>query len=828
MARNKKFKTGKNKKQLSPQVTETTIASKSTEPGEKLPKKRSTPGSVIPGHWKINALVFLLLLIATAILYSGDLHLGFFTVDDPGYVTDNPWIKSFSATNLGHVLTVPYFANFSPVHLLSYMIDYSIAGPDAYVFHLSSNIWAGIVAGFVYLVGVALIRDRFIAIAASVLFVLHPAHVEAIAWISSRKDLVAAAFALPCLLTYMRYRKGGESAKWWYIATLVLFMFAVGGKLSVATFFGVFLVLDLFVEKRPLIKSLVDKLPFLLIAIIFAFAVASAQPSSGNRSDPFIYLASLGESLWLLTGFGSYVLNRIPVTAVSTGLEIIAFIVLAALFLLPFLFRRRIPLVAVLVYWILLTYLPSQVLSFVHPVTDRYLFMPSVATVILIAWGVVSLAKKIGQKKSITSSLVLFVIAVVWGFNTMNYLKEWQDPRSVWFGAVKKSKDPDVYYSLGAHYLNISGQLDTTTGSVHLSEAKKEALANKVWQNDQRLPQLIAEWRSGKQNGPVAIEFQKDLWQLAENEFKLSFNNQGSRAMPHLYFRLGVLYLNRGDYKRAKEKFLQAIDEVSRYTVIDVGHELTVASYSNLGLIATKEGNFKEALQWYKTGEEKQNEFGGNWVLDIAEQRKKMEATVGLQSGSTENTTDPNAAYNLGMYYLNSSNKLGAAQLSIDEEKRLANEVWKTDPQLSSLISEWDAGQHGGPAEKIFQAHLKDLAWNAFEKAVQSKGATINSNLYFRRGMLLGERGDMNGARKEFTAALSEAAKEPNDAVRKEVTIVSQDAIGILSWREKNYKDALQWFQKALQQQTSFGGNWVPDLATKCKQMESMIASGSK
>ena len=128
------------------------------------------------------------------------------------------------------------------------MIDYSINGADPYVFHLSSNIWAGIVAGFVFLVALALTGRYIIAIPAAVLFVVHPAHVEAVAWISSRKDLVAAAFALPSLLAYLKYRKGGASSKKWYIISVVLFVMALMGKLSVATFPIVFLCIDLFIE----------------------------------------------------------------------------------------------------------------------------------------------------------------------------------------------------------------------------------------------------------------------------------------------------------------------------------------------------------------------------------------------------------------------------------------------------------------------------------------------------------------------------------------------------------------------------------------------------
>ena len=830
MSRRKKIKAAKLKKH-------TALPERPTVPQEKALsnysiKYRERFKPLLPGSWKINALIFLLLIFATLLLYAGDLRLGFFSVDDPGYVTDNPWIKKITPANLIHILTVPYFSNYSPMHLLSYMADYVVDGPNAFIFHLSSNIWAGIATGLVYLVALAFLRNRAIAIAASVLFVVHPVHVEAIVWISSRKDVIAVVFALPSLLAYLQYRKGGIPAKHWYILSLFLFLLATAGKLSTASFPAVLLALDLFLEKRPLVRSLVDKIPFLFIGILFAWLVAGAQPESGNPPDPYVYFASLAESLWLLTGAGSYTIYRVPPKPAGMGLEILASIILLAAFVLPLLLRRRLPLVAVFIYWILFTYLPSQILSFVHPVTDRYLFFPSVAVVILIAWGIINAGKKFGRTGLGVSYVILSGVAFLWCLSTIKYLREWQDSRSVWFGALKKSTDPDVYYSLGAHYVNISAQLGAAPRGKPLSEKKKKDLASKVWGDDPRLPNLISEWGTGQQGGAFEKEFQTHLWSLAEESFNKTLEKKGSRVMPHLYFRMGVLLLDRGDLQEAKNKFLDAIDEVSRYTVTDVGHELTVVSYANLGYIAQKEGNFHEALEWYKLGYEKQTQVGGNWVPDIATQRKKMEASVAMLSGkpgSDGNINDPNIAYNIGMHYLNNSNRLGdatgAARLPIEDAKRLANEVWKDNPQLSALFTEWTAGQHGGPVERSFQAYLKELAWDAFEKAVQIKGTTVHSNLFFRRGMLSGDRGDMIGARKEFLTALQEASLEQNEKVKQEIIVLSHDALGILSWREKKYKEALQWFQKALQEQNGFEGNWVPDLKNKCEQMEARIAS---
>ena len=75
-----------------------------------------------------------MLTLATLALYAGDLRLGFFKIDDQQYVVNNPWIRGVTIENLRHVLTTPYFVNYSPLHLLSYMLDYALAGLNAFCF----------------------------------------------------------------------------------------------------------------------------------------------------------------------------------------------------------------------------------------------------------------------------------------------------------------------------------------------------------------------------------------------------------------------------------------------------------------------------------------------------------------------------------------------------------------------------------------------------------------------------------------------------------------------------------------------------------------------
>jgi hypothetical protein len=124
-------------KKSSPSGSKTELASRQAQRAQERKraklevKERKTAirsAAITPGTWQTNLVTFLLLTIATLALYAGDLRLGFFKIDDQQYVVNNPWIRGLSMENLRHILTTPYFVNYSPLHLLSYLLDDALAG----------------------------------------------------------------------------------------------------------------------------------------------------------------------------------------------------------------------------------------------------------------------------------------------------------------------------------------------------------------------------------------------------------------------------------------------------------------------------------------------------------------------------------------------------------------------------------------------------------------------------------------------------------------------------------------------------------------------------
>src|SRR6266404_3764777 len=282
------------------------------------PKKSESvaPASVAGNHrratrWRTHVAVVAVLLLANLALYHRTIGLGFLTVDDPDYVQNNTYIEKLSAANLKHILTAPYAANYAPANILSYALDVALAGgKKASAVHLSNVLWQGWVVCMVYLLAFTIRAEVLTAAAAVVLFMLNPGHVEVVAWISSRKDLVATGFAALSMACYLLWRRGSKGGGWWYVGSLGSFLFASAGKQSVLLLPVVMLLWDILVERRRRWEMLADKIPFGAVTVFFGWMTWHAQPSTNQTPQALVLAATEFTNLWLLTGLGQYVVYR--------------------------------------------------------------------------------------------------------------------------------------------------------------------------------------------------------------------------------------------------------------------------------------------------------------------------------------------------------------------------------------------------------------------------------------------------------------------------------------------------------------------------------------
>jgi len=387
-------------------------------------------------------------------------------------------------------------------------------------------------------------------------------------------------------------------------------------------------ILDLVLEKRSLRQSIINKIPFLVLAALVALAVQHAQPSTGLQFDLAMHAKAFVQSWWLLTGLGNYVIYRVPPTPGGTLSQLVGLAILLGLFVLPLLLRKRYPVATVSIYWILFTYLPTQVLPFSYPVTDRYLLLPSVGAVILIAWLLIKAADQLPRWKVATATTLVVAVNFIWLTQTLGYLSEWRDPRSVWFAATRKSGDVHLYYELGWEYREKAASFGMHRRNAPLLPKEARRYGSVVWKEDPRLPQLLTELAGNQHGGPVEKEFKEYLLAKAGENFDEAVTRKGAHIMPDLFLSRGVCFLDKGDMQSAKKEFLAGVDEASELPYSEGQQESLIACHYNLAVAEERLGYLKEALSWIRLAEEEQNELGRTVISGLSDSRRQLESKM--------------------------------------------------------------------------------------------------------------------------------------------------------------------------------------------------------
>lgn len=576
----------------------------------------------------------LALVVASVALYWGTFDLGFFNLDDPDYIQKNPYLSPINGSNLAHILTTPYFANYAPGHLLSYMADIALAGgKSAMVMHVSSALWYACVVGLVYLMAFKILGRPAAAVASAVLFMVHPAHVEVVAWLSSRKDLVATAFAVLSMLCYLCYRERERKRPWWYVGSLFCFLAANSAKQSAILLPMVFLAWDAFVEKRRDWRMIWDKVPYALIAVYFGLMAWGAQPST--RTAPDLYVLSRTElaNLWLLIGLADSVMYRPRPDPASVSFFVRLGVIAAAglLWLAPLALQRwRRATSAALCCWVLISMLPPMTLSFLTPVTDRYLFLPSVGFCIL-ACASVAHWHALEKKWQVTCWVAVALIALAWCWKTLDYVREWRDPRSVWFFAATKVKSSPAYEYCGGVFHDAAERLQefirTGKGPLGSSDVR---LAEVVTADPARLARLQTEWNGAAASRTNSITYRDELRSLAWSQYEQAVARRGTRNTPNLFIRRGMILIDRGQHQEAVKEFGIGLDLARTHTYKQTRDETTVHLQRATGIAYWNMNSYAEARDWLLKAQATQQGSGVKYVptLDAeVEQITKLAAT---------------------------------------------------------------------------------------------------------------------------------------------------------------------------------------------------------
>ncbi len=224
------------------------------------PKAKKEVAYQIP-KWVVPAV-----LVITAIIYSRCLFNGFVGLDDDRYIRQDELIKNFSIDGIKTIFTSIYCNFYHPFTLLTFLIEYTFFKLNPLPYHLFNIILHLLNTWLVYKLVHELSGKKITALAVMILFALHPMHVESVVWVAERKDVLYSFFYLWSLLVYLRYLKS-NFAKKYYVAALLIFVASLLSKPAAVTLPVLLIVFDLYKGRKINFKSLLEKIPFLLLSV---------------------------------------------------------------------------------------------------------------------------------------------------------------------------------------------------------------------------------------------------------------------------------------------------------------------------------------------------------------------------------------------------------------------------------------------------------------------------------------------------------------------------------------------------------------------------------
>ena len=358
---------------------------------------------VLPGLTLLDLAIWLGLILSIGAVYLQVGGFDFISSDDAQYVTENPHVSSgLTLAGIKWMLTGVTANNWMPVTMFSHALDAQLFGLQSGMHHLVNVLLHAASAVLLFV----LLRRATGARAASAfvafVFALHPLHVESVAWISERKDVLSAFFGFLTLYCYVRYAEQPGPRR--YLLVVAAFCLGLMSKPMLVTLPCALLLFDVWPLRRvqwP--KILLEKLPLFALAACACVVTYRVQHATGAIEDALplnerianaltSYVIYLRQTFWPahLASFYPFP-RRVPPWHAAAALAL-----LAAVSALALAARRTRPWFVVGWFWYLGTLIPviGLVQAGAQSHADRYTYMPMVGLAVILAWGAADVASQ--------------------------------------------------------------------------------------------------------------------------------------------------------------------------------------------------------------------------------------------------------------------------------------------------------------------------------------------------------------------------------------------------------------------------------------------------
>ena len=369
-----------------------------------------------------------------------------------------------SVTSLKKICSKFYVGNYQPVTIFSYVIDFAIGELNSKVYHWSNLIYHLLNTVLVFILIRLISKSVIAAFLTSILFGIHPLHVESVAWISGRKDLLFTGFYIGSLIFYLKYLDEGNSKKPYFLS-LVLFLFSLLAKGTAVTLPVILILVDLFKGKKFEKKLLTDKIPFFALSILFGLIAINSQESLGKAVEVNATLTGLDSFFIGCYGFMMYFVKLIvpyklacfypyPIKvdgSLPTIFYLSALISLGILGLALYLAKRYKAVLFGVGFFLVNIFLLLQFFPIGGAVmADRYSYLSFIGLFFIVGHFGDQLFNNENYK---TLGLILFsLILLGFSFITFQRCKIWNNSEVLWSDVIEKYPEASGAYNNRAQY----------------------------------------------------------------------------------------------------------------------------------------------------------------------------------------------------------------------------------------------------------------------------------------------------------------------------------------------------------------------------------------
>lgn len=573
------------------------------------------------------------LAFLTFAVYSPTLKFGSLRYDDRDYVFENQHVRTgLSAENVGWAFTTFDCANWHPLTWLSLQLDASLdPGLKPQDFHVTNVLFHVANTVLLFLVFAQMTGMLWRSAMVAALFGLHPLHVESVAWIAERKDVLSAFFWILTMWAYVAYvRRPGVLR---YLLVILALALGLMAKPMLVTLPYVLLLLDYWPLGRldtPPPKELaaragtptawavsrlfLEKLPLVILSLASCVVTYVAQQEGravgtiekfplGERIENAIATLAIyiGKTLWPqnLTCFYPYPHGSISLALVlSSGIFLIA-VTVGMLF-----FGRRWPYLPVGWFWYLGTLVP--VIGIVQvgdqALADRYTYIPLIGLFLLGTWGISDLLTGLRLSASIQTGLAVVVVAVC-SIGTLMQVQHWANDLTLWKHAVQATKDNYLAHDHYGVALSHSNQFQEAREHYQKSLALNPhfyyARQNLAFLNtvEGRRTEAVADYQKVIEQAPSFVPARLNLGLMLREQ------GRTQESLVHLNKAIEMDpkfiegYLARGQTLMEQGKFEEAARDFNEAMTLD---STSFRPHVLLGHLALEQGRYPQAQKSYQ------------------------------------------------------------------------------------------------------------------------------------------------------------------------------------------------------------------------------------